>query len=167
MAAIRGKDTQPELLIRRSLHAHGFRYRLHDRKLPGRPDLVLPKYQTVLFVNGCFWHGHDCAMFRWPQTRPEFWRDKISGNISRDIRNEDALIALGWRVGVIWECALKGPERRPPGDVIDSLCSCFESSEIHFSVQGQPVDRFSDQTSRPDAGAGGDPLLRKTPLPER
>ena len=166
MAAIRGKDTKPELLIRRSLHARGFRYRLHDRNLPGRPDLVFPKYCAVLFVNGCFWHGHDCPMFRWPQTRPEFWREKISGNISRDIRNEEALVAQGWRVGVIWECALKAPHRLPPGDVIDSLCSFLESSGIHFSVQGQPVDRFSRQTSRSDAGARSDPLLRKTPLPE-
>lgn len=167
MAAIRGKNTGPELLIRRGLHARGFRFRLHDRKLPGRPDLIFPKYRAVLFVNGCFWHGHDCALFRWPKTRPEFWRGKISGNISRDLRNEDALVALGWRIGMIWECALKGPQRLPTGDVIDSLCTYLESSETHFSVQGQPVDRFSDQASRSDAGAGGDPLLRKTPLPER
>jgi DNA mismatch endonuclease (patch repair protein) len=101
MAAIRGKDTKPQLLIRRSLHARGFRYHLHDRKLRGRPDLVIPKHHAVLFVNGRFWHGHDCPMFRWPQTRPRFWREKISGSISRDIRSGEALIALRWRVGVI------------------------------------------------------------------
>jgi DNA mismatch endonuclease (patch repair protein) len=134
MAAIRGKDTKPELLIRRSLHARGFRYRLHYIKLPRRPDLVFPKHQhhTVLFVNGCFWHGHDCPMFRWPQTRPEFWRAKISGNISRNIRNEGALKELGWRAGIVWECAVKGPKRLPLEEVTD-LISCFLNvTEEHF-----------------------------------
>lgn len=167
MAAIKDRNTQPELLIRRSLHSRGFRFRLHVQKLPGKPDLVFPKFGAVLFVNGCFWHGHDCSMFRWPTTRPEFWRVKIGGNVTRDLRNEDALAALGWRVGVIWECALKGPRRQPLCDMIDTLCSFLESSEKQFSIQGQTLDRFSDQTIRSDAGAGGDPLLRKTSLPER
>lgn len=167
MAAIRGADTKPELLIRRQLHALGFRYRLHDKKLPGRPDLVFSRYRAVLFINGCFWHGHDCDLFKWPKTRPEFWRAKIGGNVARDLRNEKELEALGWRVGVVWECALKGPQRLPPGDMIDSLCAYLESSEKLFSVQGQQVDRITDQTSQPDAGTGSDPLLRKTPVPER
>ena len=101
MAAIRRADTKPEMLIRRGIHAHGFRYRLHDRKLPGRPDLTLSKYNAVIFVNGCFWHGHDCPMFRWPATRQEFWRDKITGNMERDTRNIAALLSSGWRVALV------------------------------------------------------------------
>ena len=80
MSGIRGKNTRPELLIRKGLHARGFRFRLHDKRLPGKPDLVLPKYSAVIFVHGCFWHGHDCHLFKWPQSRREFWRKKITRN---------------------------------------------------------------------------------------
>jgi len=113
MAAIRGKDTKPELMIRRGLHAKGFRYRLQGRGLPGRPDLVLPKYHAVIFVHGCFWHRHDCPMFRWPQTRREFWREKINGNARRDAEAIGFLLDVGWRVGIVWECALTGRGKRP------------------------------------------------------
>jgi DNA mismatch endonuclease (patch repair protein) len=167
MAAIRDRDTKPEMLIRRGLHARGFRYHLQNRKLPGRPDLVFPKYGAVLFVNGCFWHGHDCPLFRWPATRTDYWREKIGGNVARDIRNEETLTSLGWRIGVVWECAVKGPQRHLPGHVIDSLCSWLESSEKHLSVHGQQVDRFFGETVQPDAGPRGDSLLRKTPVSER
>ncbi|CAG0903564.1 unnamed protein product [Cyprideis torosa] len=108
MAAIRGKDTKPELVIRKGLHKAGFRYRLHDKKLPGKPDLVFPRYQAVLFINGCFWHLHDCHLFKWPKTRSEFWSDKIKKNVARDQVNIAQLKASGWRVGIIWECSLKG-----------------------------------------------------------
>ena len=97
MAGIRGKNTKPEMIIRRGLHARGFRYLLHDKRLPGKPDLVLPKHRAVIFVNGCFWHGHDCPLFKWPKTRKGFWRTKIARNREND---ESAVIALrrsGWR----------------------------------------------------------------------
>lgn len=106
MAGIRGRDTNPEMLVRRFLHARGFRFRLHDRRLPGRPDLVLPKWGTVVFVHGCFWHHHRCDRFVWPKSRPEFWRAKIEGNVERDRRNERKLRRDGWRVIVVWECGL-------------------------------------------------------------
>lgn len=106
MSGIRGKDTKPELIVRRYLHRHGFRYRLHDRKLPGHPDIVLPKYQTVVFVHGCFWHQHDCARFVWPKTRRQFWAEKISGNVQRDQVNAQLLRDMGWQVLVVWECDL-------------------------------------------------------------
>ncbi len=106
MSGIRGKDTKPELIVRRYLHRHGFRYRLHDRKLPGHPDIVLPKYQTVVFVHGCFWHRHDCARFVWPKTRKTFWAEKISGNVQRDQTNARLLREMGWQVLVVWECDL-------------------------------------------------------------
>lgn len=111
MSGIRGKDTKPELLIRKGLFARGFRYRVHDKRLPGKPDLVLPKHNAVIFVHGCFWHGHGCELFKWPKSRKAFWREKIRGNIVRDEKNTSALVSEGWRVLQIWECSFKGPKR--------------------------------------------------------
>ncbi|WP_212786303.1 very short patch repair endonuclease [Ferrigenium kumadai] len=107
MRAIRSKNTKPELLVRKSLHAAGFRYRLHDKRLPGKPDIVLPKYRTVIFVHGCFWHGHDCKFFKLPQTRTKFWQEKIETNQARDREHIAQLIQLGWSVIVVWECEVK------------------------------------------------------------
>ncbi len=108
MSRIRGKDTKPEMVVRRFLFANGYRYRLHDPKLPGKPDIVLPKYKTVIFINGCFWHGHKgCSYFVLPKTRTEWWLQKIKGTMARDKAAEVALNVLGWRVIVIWECQLK------------------------------------------------------------
>jgi DNA mismatch endonuclease, patch repair protein len=113
MSRVRGKDTAPELIVRRLLHSTGFRYRLHRRGLPGRPDIVLPKHDAAVQVHGCFWHGHACPLFRLPDTRTEFWRAKIEGNRRRDLAAVTALRALGWRTLIVWECALKGPGRLP------------------------------------------------------
>ena len=107
MSGIRGKNTKPEILVRKALHAKGYRFRLHDKKLPGKPDIVLPKYKTVIFVHGCFWHKHNCKHFKWPKTRPEFWRDKIVGNTERDKKHIEELQKLGWNIKVIWECEIK------------------------------------------------------------
>ena len=104
MAAIGPKDTAPELIVRRFLHSHGFRFRLHRADLPGRPDIVLKKHRAVVMVNGCFWHHHGCKYSGWPKTRKEFWRAKIMATVSRDRRNVRDLRALGWRVIVVWEC---------------------------------------------------------------
>lgn len=107
MASIRSKHTAPELALRRALHAAGFRFRLHARKLPGRPDVVLPKWRAAVQVHGCFWHRHDgCRYATTPASRPEFWAAKFAGNVERDARNHAALRALGWRVATIWGCAL-------------------------------------------------------------
>ncbi|WP_245538061.1 very short patch repair endonuclease [Roseobacter litoralis] len=137
MAAIRGINTKPELLIRHGLHARGFRYRLHDSKLAGRPDLVLPRYRAVVFVNGCFWHGHDCPLFKWPKTREEFWRGKIGGNVERDQRNLAALKAAGWRVGIVWECVLKGKQRLQPTKVLGLLSEWIEGDTSACSIEGR------------------------------
>jgi DNA mismatch endonuclease, patch repair protein len=118
MAGIRAKHTRPELVIRSGLHRRGFRFRLHDKRLPGKPDLVLAKYRAVIQVQGCFWHGHDCGLFKWPSTRQDFWRRKITGNQQRDQRNLAALEALGWRCLTIHECALKGRGRLPLNEVL-------------------------------------------------
>jgi DNA mismatch endonuclease, patch repair protein len=107
MAAIKGKNTKPEIIVRKALHAAGFRFRLHDRKLPGRPDVVLAKYKSAVFVHGCFWHGHQCKAFRWPKSRKDFWREKILRNKARDAVAKRELRQLGWQSILIWECQIK------------------------------------------------------------
>lgn len=108
MSQIKGKNTKPEMLVRRFLHANGFRYKLHDKTLPGKPDLVLPKYKTVIFVHGCFWHGHkDCRYFVVPKTRTEWWLNKINGNTANDAKALKALMKEGWKIITVWECNLK------------------------------------------------------------
>ncbi len=108
MSMIKSKNTKPEELVRKYLFSQGFRYRKNVRSLPGSPDIVLPKYKTVVFVNGCFWHGHDgCRYFVWPENNADFWREKISSNIERDVRNTVLLEQAGWKVIVVWECELK------------------------------------------------------------
>lgn len=144
MVAIRGKNTSPELLIRRLLHEQGFRFRLHGRKLPGHPDIVLPKYRAVIFVHGCFWHGHDCPQFHWPATRADFWQAKIRGNRERDGRQCEALTGQGWRVGIVWECAVKGKARRDSGEVIDSLAAWLSSAGQQLLIEGNFRDGRSD-----------------------
>lgn len=112
MSHIRSKDTKPEQLVRQALWHNGFRYRLHVKGLPGKPDIVLPKYRTVIFINGCFWHGHDgCRYYVIPKTNTRFWLDKIASNKARDVRDESALNEAGWRVVTIWECELNKGSR--------------------------------------------------------
>lgn len=112
MRSVAQKDTKPEIALRRALHARGFRYRLHSTKVRGRPDLVLPKYRTVVFVHGCFWHRHPgCRYATNPKTRAEFWQVKFAANVARDSAVRAALLEAGWRVATIWECALRRPEK--------------------------------------------------------
>ena len=111
MSGIRSKNTRQEVRLRKALHAAGFRYRLHRRDLPGTPDITFPRYRAVVFVHGCFWHGHDCHLFKWPSTRPEFWKDKIGRNKQRDGEVQAALSESGWRWLVIWECSIRGKHR--------------------------------------------------------
>lgn len=136
MAGIRGKDTKPELAIRSALHGLGFRFRLHRKDLPGKPDLVFPKYRAVILVHGCFWHGHDCHLFRWPKTRREFWQQKISSNIARDRRHRSSLAERGWRVATIWECALKGRTRLPLATVARCCAAWLESDRAEAELTG-------------------------------
>ena len=111
MSRVKGKDTRQEVEIRKRLFALGYRYRLHDKKLPGKPDIVLPKYKAVILIHGCFWHAHDCDLFRWPSSRKAFWKNKLSGNKERDTENMAKLKKLGWRVLIIWECAYRSTGR--------------------------------------------------------
>ena len=135
MSAIRGKDTGIELQIRKGLFALGRRYRLHGRALPGRPDLVFSRWSAVLFVHGCFWHGHDCPLFRLPATRTEFWREKIASTQARDARNVALLRTAGWRVGTVWECALRGRSSPQIASVIGKLDLWLTGSRPHIEVR--------------------------------
>lgn len=126
MAGIRSKNTKPELIVRRGLHRRGFRFRLHEKALPGRPDLVLPKYRTAVFVHGCFWHGHECELFKWPKTREAFWRTKIDANRRRDTISMSQIEALGWRAEIIWECQVRGAIDEV-NLVLDGLASTLRS----------------------------------------
>lgn len=113
MAAVKGKDTKPEMIVRKYLFSRGLRFRVQVRKLPGTPDLVLPKYKTAIFVNGCFWHGHEgCKYFRLPKSNIEFWKEKIERNIERDKDSMHALLDLGWNVIRVWECELRKKPNR-------------------------------------------------------
>ena len=152
MAGIGPTDTKPELIIRKGLHALGYRFRLgrsyrqSGRLLPGRPDLVFPGRRAVILINGCFWHGHDCALFRWPSTRPHFWREKITGNIARDARVRSELIAHDWRVLEVWECTLKGRARLSVDEVLEACAGFLEGSEPSQHLGG-------DQTVTTDVSA--------------
>lgn len=137
MSGIRGKNTRPEMILRSGLHAKGFRYRLHDKSLPGKPDLVFPKYSAVLFAHGCFWHHHECHLFKWPSTRPDFWREKIGRNKDNDARHLTALLQAGWRVGIVWECALKGKTRLPLQEVLDACAFWLKSDDPFYEIPGR------------------------------
>lgn len=137
MAGIKGKDTRPEMLVRRALHARGYRFRLHRKDLPGKPDIVLPKHRVAIFVHGCFWHGHDCHLFKWPKTREEFWREKIGRNRERDARHETALLASEWRVLRVWECSLKGKNALPILDVAGFISDWLISDSTSKTLGGK------------------------------
>lgn len=139
MSRIRGKDTAPEIRLRKMLHRAGYRFRLHAPDLPGKPDIVLPKYRAAIFVHGCFWHGHNCHLFRMPATRTEFWRAKIAGNRHRDDRVREALLQSGWRRLAIWECALKGRERLEFASVLDQVYEWIEGDEKDTEISGTNV----------------------------
>ena len=141
MAAIKGKDTKPELIVRKYLFSRGLRFRVQVRKLSGNPDIVLPKYKTVIFVNGCFWHGHEgCKYFRLPKSNVEFWEAKIERNVARDVRNEAELKALGWRVVRVWECEIKTVAERK-----EYLKRLYD--RIVNLVQLYPNESDTDETS--------------------
>lgn len=137
MRAIAHKNTRPELLVRGLLHRRGFRFRLHVRTLAGSPDLVFPMYNAAVFINGCFLHGHNCHLFKIPETRPDFWAGKIEANRARDSRAVAALASEGWRVLTIWECAIKGRLRLPPEALADDVAAWLRAQPVvpDFSVK--------------------------------
>lgn len=137
MSRIRSKDTKPEILLRKALHEMGFRYRLHDRKLPGSPDFVFLKYKAVIFVNGCFWHRHGCKATATPSTNQELWLKKFADTITRDKRNIQDLLDCGWRVAIVWECVLRGKKELP--DIIATELVDWLHSELKLlSIPSSP-----------------------------
>ena len=151
MAAIKGKDTKPEMIVRKYLFSRGLRFRIQVKKLPGNPDIVLPKYKAVIFVNGCFWHRHEgCKYFRLPQSNVEFWKDKIERNVLRDMRNEDELKALGWHVFRIWECEIKTNVKRRDKleqlyySIINLLCNfpSISQTEVQELIVAEPISKY-------------------------
>jgi len=134
MSHIRGRDTGPEMVVRRWLYSHGFRYRVNVAKLPGKPDIVLRKYNTIIFVNGCFWHGHEgCTMASKPKTNPEFWAEKIARNKRRDAEVYGLLIARGYEVVIIWECELRDEQKR--SSVLEGLVPLLEENRNHLLME--------------------------------
>jgi DNA mismatch endonuclease (patch repair protein) len=137
MSGIKGKNTKPELAIRSGLHRLGYRFRLHRKDLPGKPDLVFAKYRAVIFVHGCFWHYHDCHLFKMPSTRREFWEAKIGRNQERDREVQAALREAGWRSLVIWECALKGKTRLEFGEAVSRTSAWLIGGESEGVIRGR------------------------------
>lgn len=136
MAAIRGGNTKPEIWLRRRLHRLGYRYRVGDKRFPGRPDIVLPKYKKVVFVQGCYWHRHDCPMFVLPKTRTEFWEAKLGGNRVRDQRVRRQLLISGWLSLVVWECAIRGRLRLPEAQLLNLVTNWLEEGYADADITG-------------------------------
>lgn len=135
MSGIRSKNTKPEIYLRKGLHARGYRYRLHGKNLPGKPDIIFPKYFAVLFVHGCFWHGHDCHLFKMPKSNIDFWHNKISRNKELDHIVIEKLTAIGWRVGVVWECAIKGKTRLSPDVLFERIEAWLHASHTQLNFE--------------------------------
>lgn len=136
MSGIGSRNTKPELLIRKRLFGMGFRYRINDRKIPGSPDILFPKYHAVIFIHGCFWHGHDCELFRLPGTRTEFWKEKIGINRERDAKVLNLLRAEGWRICIVWECAVKGKAQLQIIDhTVNKIAEWLRSDDIWLELR--------------------------------
>jgi len=156
MSGIRGKDTKPELKLRRALHARGYRYRLHAKNVIGRPDLALPKYRAVIFVHGCFWHRHEgCRFTTSPTTRPEFWQDKFLANVMRDKAARSTLLDAGWRVATVWGCALRNPQQVEAAvklleKWLHSGASALELGEMDL-MEGRGIDEANGGRPTPRA----------------
>lgn len=127
MANIKGKDTSPELFLRRALHARGFRYRLGGGLLPGRPDLIFPSRRVAVFIHGCFWHRHECSYFKWPKSNREFWQAKLEGNAARDTRVKSELTRMGWKVLTVWECELRRTRYALPNPAVSRVSRILAS----------------------------------------
>lgn len=136
MSGIRSKNTKPEILIRKGLYHRGYRYRLHVKKIPGNPDIVLRKYNSVIFINGCFWHKHNCHLFKWPKSNIEFWKKKILKNVSNDIKNQEILNKSKWKIAIIWECSLKGKEKLDIEIILDKITQWLNNDSKRLEITG-------------------------------
>ncbi len=137
MSGIRSKNTKIEVVLRKALFARGLRYRKNVQTLPGKPDIVVPKWKAVIFINGCFWHMHNCKLFKMPETRRDFWEEKIQGNRARDEKNKEKLLSLGWRIAIVWECALRGKNEQKTAEVADALLLWLSSGDEYLEIDGK------------------------------
>jgi len=142
MSGIRNKNTKPELYIRHGIHQLGFRYRLHSTQIPGNPDIALPKHRALIVINGCFWHGHNCHYFRWPKSNKEFWKKKIASNKKRDSRNIAVQKALGWRILVVWECAVRRSIHDSDFDTISLVANWLNKKKQMAELDEQGLHEF-------------------------
>lgn len=146
MSNIKGRNTKPELLIRSLLHAQGFRFRIHRKDLPGKPDIVLPKYKAIIFIHGCFWHGHqNCRLFKLPASRTEFWEAKISKNQENDLKAKELLFNSGWRICTIWECAVRRSKKDPVA-LMDILTTWLLGSELLLEIDEPMINKKREIT---------------------
>lgn len=146
MSNIKGRNTKPELLIRSLLHAQGFRFRIHRKDLPGKPDIVLPKYKAIIFIHGCFWHGHqNCRLFKLPASRTEFWEAKISRNQENDLKAKELLLNSGWRICTIWECAVRRSKKDPVA-LMDILTKWLSGSEQLLEIDEPMINKKREIT---------------------
>jgi DNA mismatch endonuclease (patch repair protein) len=139
MSGIRSKDTRHEIEIRKKLFSLGYRYRLHDSRLPGKPDIILPRYKAVVFIHGCFWHAHDCELFKMPSTRVAFWRQKLDRNKQKDRENNNALKNLGWRISTIWECSFRGTGKKREKEIdaiVNKIVKWLRSGKNSLEIKG-------------------------------
>lgn len=137
MSGIRSKNTKIEVVLRKALFARGLRYRKNVQTLPGKPDIVVAKWKAVIFINGCFWHMHNCKLFKMPETRRDFWEEKIQGNRTRDEKNKEKLLSLGWRIAIVWECALRGKNEQKTAEVADALLLWLSSGDEYLEIDGK------------------------------
>lgn len=137
MARVRRRDTEPERVVRRLLHRNGFRFRVCTKALPGSPDVALPKWQTAIFVHGCFWHGHDCHLYKLPATRPDWWATKVAANVQRDQRKRNELIACAWKVVTVWQCAIQGKARLKPLALLRQLNRAVRGRRLSTEIRGR------------------------------
>ncbi|CAA0229968.1 very short patch repair endonuclease [Acinetobacter baumannii] len=146
MSNIKGRNTKPELLIRSFLHAQGFRFRIHRKDLPGKPDIVLPKYKAIIFIHGCFWHGHqNCRLFKLPGSRTEFWEAKISKNQDNDLKTKELLLNSGWRICTIWECAVRRSKKDPVA-LMNVLTKWLSGSEQLLEIDEPMINKKREIT---------------------
>lgn len=134
MSGIRCSETQLEIAVRSALHREGFRFRKNQKDLPGKPDIVLRRFNSIIFVNGCFWHAHECSSFRWPKSRSHFWKEKLRGNRDRDERNLKELSQLGWRTAVVWGCSITGTRSYGLNDVVQNLSDWLRSDALSIEM---------------------------------
>lgn len=146
MAAIKGKDTKPEVWLRKELFRRGFRYRLHRKDLPGKPDIVLPRFNTVIFVNGCFWHCHEgCPYFKLPKSNVDFWIDKLQKNTERDLANRESLLQDNWKVVIVWECSTKGRFRLDQDKLVTELVGSIYDHRKLIEIRGSWISPHGDR----------------------